>query len=319
MNRNIAAAVVVTLGLSGAGWLWFATPSAPPAKAPVATPTPAAATPASPPSTVTSPASVAAEPSIAPPLPAEPLPLPPALRKARWLSEVYEELLQRAEAGDVAAMLELGHRLSLCSDNEMASQRQQLQRDRKSLSGDEKHEWSPTAQANIQKRIDTTLRVFAECEALPQSQRSRGFDWMEKAAASGWGKAQLDYVQFALGEFRALHEDEAIIQIEEFLRRRALAQRFMAEALTHCVPEALNVQTFAAGLLFGGRDSRDAAINRAAAADAAAREGSASGAQAVYIEGREHDFNYFLGDLDAAARAEARRRGEAMFNTCAPR
>lgn len=319
MNRGMAAAVVAMLGLILSAWLWFATPSVPPAKALAAAPTPAAATPAGTPSTDTGTASVATEPGVAHPLPAEPPPLPAALVEARWLSEVHDELLQRAEGGDVAAMLLLGHRLIPCSDNDLASQRQQLLRDRKTLSSDDEDERKPTVRTTTQKRIDTILRMIAECEALPESERGRGFDWMEKAAASGWGKAQLSYVQLALGEFSSLHEDEAIIQIEEFLRRRALAQRFMAEAMTHCAPGALNVQTFAANLLFGGRDARDAAINRAAAADAAAREGIATGAEAAYIDGRQRDFDYFLGDLDATARAEARRRGEAMFNTCVPR
>lgn len=317
MKRASAAGIALALLL--AAWLWFATPSAPPAQAPAAAPMPSTATQASTPSGSTDTISVAPPPSATRPLPAEPPPLPPALKDARWLSEVQDELLQRAEAGDVAAMLELGDRLIPCSDNGLAGLRRGLQQDRKSLLGDEKHDWSPAAQANIQKRVDTTLRVLAECEALPQNQRGRGFDWMEKAAASGWGKAQLDYVQFALGEFNALDQDEAITQIEEFLRRRQLAQRFMAEAMTHCVAEALNVQTFAAVRLFGGGDARDAAINRAAAADAAAREGSATGAHAIYIDGRQRDFDYFLTGLDDAARAEARRRGEAMFNTCAPR
>lgn len=315
LRTRAAVAVAVALGLVLSGWLWFIRQPA----APAGVPAPVAAAPAyTAPKTAqtirATPGSAATRPAAA-----EPPPLPPALKSARWLSEVHAELLQRAEGGDVAAMLELGYRLLPCSSNGMANQRRYLQSYQSYQRGNEDGPLSAAVQANVKKNIDTALRMLAECEGLPESQRGRGIDWMEQAAASGWGKAQLDYVEFALGEFRTLDENQAITQIEEFLRRRELAQRFLAEAMTRCVPLALNVQTFASDLLFDGGNARDYAINRAAAAVAAEREGMAAGADTLYLENRRSEFYSFVGELDDAARAEAHRRGEAMFNTCARR
>jgi hypothetical protein len=320
MKRGVIGSVAVLLAVALAVWWWQGRSSGPDV-APPAVPVPSetqkvlVATPAT---DTASTAPIAAAPR---PAPAEPAPLPPHLKQARSLSQVLDELVGRAESGDPAAMLELGQRLSYCDSNGLRRERRQLQYDQKSLSGEavEEADYSAAAKANVERRMEAVQRQIDECEALPENLRSSGFEWMEKAAASGWGKAQLQYVEFALGNMRGLDEHQAIAQIEEFQRRRELARRFLADAMTHCVPDALRVQTFASDLLFDGSNTRDYAINRAAAADAAVREGIASGAEAAYIQSQQGGFDYFMAGLDEVARAEARRRGEAMFNTCAPR
>lgn len=312
MRRAWLALPVVALAL--AWWLW-PVPLRSPTLAPPESPAAAA-------SSVAAPAAVAADasPSAAATSAAvpQPPPLPQHLIRTSQLSAVLDELLQRAESGDVAAMQELGRRLSRCSDNVLQHARAGIAREKKALTGDYAAE-SDAFKANIRRTMESDQRELDECEALPQPLRSSGPEWLERAAASGSGAAQLAYVQNALYEFTLLGEDEAVGQIDEYLRRRDLARRFLAEAMTHCVPEALRTQLDFGKFLFDHKDRRDYAINRAASADALLREYRAQGAPGVATEAMQGEFDYLAKELDPVARADAQRRGEAMFNTCAPR
>ena len=232
--------------------------------------------------------------------------------------QLLDELLQRAESGDVAAMQELGRRLNRCSANVLRHGHADIE-DRKANLAQAYVGNPEDFRANLRRGLEEDQRRLDECEAVPEPLRSSGVDWLEKAAATGSGTAQLVYVQEALYEFTLLDEHQAVAQIDEFLRRRDLARRFLAEAMTHCVPDALRTQLDFGKYLFERKDPRDYAINRAAAADALLREYRAQGAMAVAVENMQGEFDYLAKELDAPARAAAQRRGEAMFNTCAPR
>lgn len=302
--------------LALAWWLWpvpLRSPTVVPALMPAAPPSDAAAGAAG---------AVNASPQTASP-PSTKAPQPPPLPQhlilgAPPLSAVLDELLQRAESGDVAAMQELGRRLNRCSANVLRHGRADIQQ-RKAALAEAYADESEAFKANIQRALDQDQQQLADCEAVPEALRRSGADWLEKAAATGSGPAQLTYVQEALYEFPLLSEDQAVTQIDEFLRRRDLARRFLAEAMTHCVPEALRTQLDFGKYLFDHKDRRDYAINRAASAAALLREYRAQGAAAVAVEAMQGEFDYLAKELDAAARADAQRRGEAMFNTCAPR
>ncbi len=310
-RRGIASALLVAL-VPALAWLLWPVRHGPgtPAGAPVpVAPPPAPSTPS--PATPSPPAPPAAVPqaaSVAPP------PLPDHLRREPRLSKVLDELLRRAESGDVAAMQALGSRLTRCSDSALRHQRRQLRDDSAQLTDQE----TPAA-ANARRQADNQRNDIADCEALSDDLRNSGLDWMERAAATGSGAAQVDYVEFAFGSFMALDEDEVVAQIEDFRRRRDLARRFADEALAHCAPRAEFIRYYWSNLLLDKRDPRAYAIEVATAVDALARNDVAQGAPASTVQERQRTFDSLLQDFGAAARAEARRRGEARFNACAGR
>ncbi|MCQ4163394.1 hypothetical protein [Tahibacter harae] len=313
MKRAWIALPAALLAL--AWWLW---------PAPLRSPVVAPPAPAAPPEAVPGVAATAgaadtppqpAAPSAAAP---QPPPLPQHLIRTTSLAAVLDELLQRAESGDVAAMQELGRRLNRCSANVLRHGHADIE-DRKANLAQAYVGNPEDFRANLRRGLEEDQRRLDECKAVPEPLRSSGVDWLEKAAATGSGTAQLVYVQEALYEFTLLDEHQAVAQIDEFLRRRDLARRFLAEAMTHCVPDALRTQLDFGKYLFERKDPRDYAINRAAAADALLREYRAQGAMAVAVENMQGEFDYLAKELDAPARAAAQRRGEAMFNTCAPR
>lgn len=303
--------IVLPAGLLAAAWWLWPEPLRSPVVAPPVAPAPAPA--AVVPGVAATAAGVADTPMAAP----EPPPLPQHLVRTASLAAVLDELLPRAESGDVAAMQELGRRLSRCSANVLRHGRADMEGRKTTLaelSGGNPEEFH----ANLRRGLEDDQRRLDECEAVPEPLRSSGAGWLEKAAASGSGAAQLSYVQEALYEFTLLDEQQAVAQVEEFLRRRDLARRFLAEAMTHCAPGALRTQLDFGKYLFDHGDRRDYAISRAASADALLREYRAQGAPAVAVEAMRGEFDYLVKELDAPARAAAQRRGEAMFNTCAP-
>lgn len=255
----------------------------------------------------------AVAPAAAPAAPVEP-PLPPHLRTARRLSEVFDELLRRAESGDVSAMRELGSRLVRCRDSSLRRLRREIREDSEVRPG-----LNAAAQANARRQQENLRDDIADCEAVPDAVRNSGLDWMERAAATGSGAAQVDYVEFAFGAFMQMDDDEVVAEIDEIRRRRDLARRFVAEAMAHCAPRASFVQYYWGDLLFDHGDARAYAINLAAATDAVARLDIAEGAPATIVQGRQRQFESALRGFDAAARAEALRRGEAQFKACAGR
>lgn len=310
-HRGIALALFVTLVPALAWLLWPARPAPAPATSPATVAIPAApVTPAGP---LPAPAARAA-PTAASAASAQPPPLPRHLRTTRRLSAVFDELMRRAESGEVASMRELGSRLVRCRDSSLRHLRQELREDDAVPPG-----MDATAQANARRQMDDMREDIADCEALPDTVRNSGLDWMERAAATGNGEAQVDYVEHAFGAFAALDDDEVVAQIEEFRRHRDLARGYAAEALARCAPRASFVQYYWGNLLFDHRDARAYAINLAAATDAVARLDSAQGASAAIVQRRQREFDAALQNFDEAARAEARRRGEARFNACAGR
>ncbi|HVH33835.1 MAG TPA: hypothetical protein VM847_06975 [Tahibacter sp.] len=311
-RRGFALALLVALVPALAWLLW---PARRETTAPVQAPVPAEPSPpasATPPPQAPSPQAPGVASSVPRAASAEPPPLPDHLRREPRLSKVLDELLRRAESGDVAAMQALGSRLTQCSDVALRHLRRQLREDIAQLTDQE----TPAA-ANARRQVDNLRNTIADCEALPADLRDSGLDWMERAAATGSGAAQVEYVEFAFGSFMSLDEDEVVAQIEDFRRRRDLARRFADEALAHCAPRAEFIRYYWANLLLDQRDPRAYAIEVATAVDALARDDVARGAPASTVQERQRTFDSLLQKFDEAARAEARRRGEAQFNACA--
>ncbi|WP_257385545.1 hypothetical protein [Tahibacter caeni] len=306
---GIAAGVLVLVFVL----VWWLRPSAkpvpPPAAPPVtqASPAPAAPAPAiRPAATAPAPAiKVAASP---------PPPLPEDLRSARRLSDVFDQLLRRAESGDVAAMAALGTRLVPCEQASLRRLREQLRDDADSPGN---AVTSAAATANYERRLGGQHNDIADCEAVPGPLRDGGLDWLERAAATGYGEAQVAYADAVFDQFTQLDDDEAVARIEDYRRRRDLARRFLAEAVAHCATRALFTQYYWGELLFDPRDERAYAINLGAATDAVARIDVEQGLPATARQERQRQFDARLQKFDEAARAEARRRGEAQFKLCA--
>lgn len=313
-RRGFAPALLVALVPALAWLLWPARrETTAPVRAPVpAEPSPPA--PSMPPPQAPSPQASGVASSLPRAASVEPPPLPDHLRREPRLSRVLDELLRRAESGDVAAMQSLGSRLTPCSDSALSRLRRQLREDAAQPTDRE----TPAA-VNARRQVENLRNNIADCEALSDDLRNSGLDWMERAAATGSGTAQVEYVEFALGSFMSLDEDEVVAQIEDFRRRRDLARRFADEALAHCAPRAEFIRYYWANLLLDRRDPRAYAIEVATAVDALARSDVAQGAPVSTVQQRQRDFEVVLQGLDEAARAEARRRGEARFNACAGR
>lgn len=183
-------------------------------------------------------------------------------------------------------------------------------------------ELPPRADENYRKvRADYVAQQqvkIDECTIVPADAPS-ALDWLQRAGEMGYGPAQLDYVQQAMGDYGVAEPHEVAGQIEEILRRRDLARRFMAEAMTHCVPGALRYQAANSEILFDAASAQAYAISRAAAADALWRETAAAHGDADYAARLREDFDFLARELDEVSRAAAQRQGEAMYNTCSPR
>ncbi|MCQ4163396.1 hypothetical protein [Tahibacter harae] len=233
------------------------------------------------------------------------------------LSDLLPELMPLAEAGDIAAMQRLGMRLMECNDNNLRRRRKELK--------DEKAAPPQTGPGagqhndNREFRLEQMRREIGDCEALPDSLRNSGLDWLERAAAAGSGRARLEYVRLALDEYRLMPQREIVAQIEAIQHRRRLAQRYLAEALEHCAPGALDSLDAYSGLLDDAADPREHLIIRLAANHAILRELRTQGASARDQRRAERDIDYLSGKLDQAARNEAQRRGERLYRPCAPR
>lgn len=230
------------------------------------------------------------------------------------LKEIYADLLRWAEAGNVEAMHELSARLYFCSPGH----RQALELAVMAAQARELPPLSDPAFANGAQYMAAQQRRIDDCNAVPANAPS-GLDWLQRAGELGYGPAQLDYVQQALNDYAGNEIDEVADSIEEILRRRDLARRFMAEAMTHCVPGALRFQAANAQYLFDARDARAYRIARAAAAAALWRETAAANGHADHVANLQNDFDFLAQELDEVSRAAALRQGEAMFNSCAPR
>jgi len=305
MKRLIVVLAAVALLL--AWWLWPAVRTTRPADPLAATGATAVdARPAAPPA------------SRARAAPKDPAPLPPHLLAPSWLPDVLDELLKRAESGDVAAMQVLGVRLSGCEDDALHHLRQQLRDDEVDVFGMRAQAAASSAGAkgNLQRGQDRMRQMIAECEGVPELLRSSGLDWLAKAAATGYSQAQLNYVRTVLAAFRRLDQDEAVARIEEFRERRILARRYLADAVARCLPGALRLQADGGKALFDNRDRHAYRLNQAAALYAAQREEETQ-VPAGMRDDPQNLFNYLTRDLDEPARAEARRRGEAQFQACA--
>lgn len=317
MNRRVrigAAVTVLTLLAGLLAWSLTPLPSAdapsaphPPAASSAAT---ASAVPQQQPSTR---ASERAATLYRTPVPGAAL--PPALRNRRApLPAIYAELLRLAEAGNVEAMHELSARLYFCTPGH----RQALEL---AILAERERELPPNADAGLRENraqyLAAQQRRLDDCAAVPADAPS-GLDWLQRAGEMGYGPAQLDYVQQALSEYAAGDIDGVADQIEEILRRRDLARRFMAEAMTHCVPGALQFQAANAEYLFDAADAQAYRIARAAAAAALWRETAANG-DPQHVASLQQDFDFLARELDEVSRAAALRQGEAMFNSCAPR
>jgi hypothetical protein len=245
---------------------------------------------------------------------AAPPPLPPELKAAPRLSGVYAELLQLAQGGDVRAMQELGERLLRCSESGLGRERRQLARDEQRTTRPGEHY---EAREEIRRRtIENARSLIADCEALSAAERGSGADWLQRAADLGYGPAQLSYAETALADYRWYSNERVVAEIDEIIRRRELARRYIGEALTHCMPGALGAQARTLSLLFDGGDARALALAQAAASDAALREATA--ANPSVWSGFAEDIELAAHHLDAAGLAEARRQGEAMYQACAP-
>lgn len=243
-------------------------------------------------------------------------PLPPALRdRSRRLPEVYAELLRLAGAGSVEAMHELSARLYFCTPGH----RQALEL---ALMLERERGLPPNADAGLRENraqyLAAQQRRIDDCAAVPADAPS-SLDWLQRAGEMGYGPAQLDYVQQALAEYAGSEADAIADRIEEILRRRDLARRFMAEAMTHCVPGALQVQVANAQYLFDATDTQAHRIAHAAAAAALWRETAAANGDADHVANLQGDVEHLMRGLDEVSRATALRQGEAMYNSCAPR
>lgn len=257
-------------------------------------------------------AAAAHQPSPSAPSPA----LPPALRdRSKPLPAVYAELLRLAEAGHVEAMHELSARLYFCTPGHQQALELAVMLEReRGLPPDA----DAGLRANRAQYLAAQQRRIDECAAIPADAAS-GLDWLQRAGEAGYGPAQLDYVQQALAEYAGSEADAVVDQIEEILRRRDLARRFMAEAMTHCVPGALQFQAANAHYLFDAADAQAYRIAHAAAAAALWRETAAANGDADHVANLQRDVDHLLQGLDEVSRATALRQGEAMFNSCAPR
>lgn len=233
------------------------------------------------------------------------------------LPDLLPELMPLAEAGDMAAMRHLGQRLLDCNDNNLRRKWRELK---------EEEQEPPATGADAEQRrenrefhLEQMRRQILECEDLPAAQRNSGIDWLERAAEVGSGRARLDYAYLALAEYRLMRPAEVVANIEEIQRRRSLAQRYLAEALQHCVPGALNSLIGSGERLDDAADPRERMINRVAANHALLRELHARGAPAEIQREAQRDIDSLERKLDAAARLEAQRRGELLYRPCARR
>ncbi|TDR43005.1 hypothetical protein DFR29_1079 [Tahibacter aquaticus] len=305
--RHYALLLAVVVLAALVMWRWRAGQTAPPV---AIAPTPA----------VVAPPAVAAAPpvpvALSQPPPLLPSSLPAALRTRHApLTQVYAELVKLAQSGNVEAMHELASRLYFCT----AERRQALQL---SIELEQGRELPLNADEGYRKiRADYVAQQQArldECAIVPAGAPS-ALDWLQRAGEMGYGPAQLDYVQQAMGDYGVAEPNAVAEQIEEILRRRELARRFMAEAMTHCVPGALRYQAGNSEILFDAGNAQAYAISRAAAADALWRETAATNEHGELAARLREDFDFLARELDEVSRAAAQRQGEAMYNTCAPR
>lgn len=241
--------------------------------------------------------------------------MPPELfYRTTALRDIYADLLHWAEAGNVEAMHELSARLFFCSPNRRRALEQ-------AVMAEQRRELAPLSDpafANRAQYMAAQQRRVDDCNAVPADAPS-GLDWLQRAGEMGYGPAQLDYVQQALADYAGSEADEVVDGIEEILRRRDLARRFMAEAMTHCVPGALQFQVANAQYLFDSSDAQAYRIAHAASAAALWRETAAANGDAEHVANLQRDVEHLMRGLDEVSRAVALRQGEAMFNSCAPR
>lgn len=271
-------------------------------------PVPPAATPTAVPEAVASRATIDSVPS--PPVVPAPdvaVAAPSFAPKFAEPPEALVDLLARAGAGDVEAMVDLGMSLQECRADKLADLDKRIRRleTRESKLVEVRPDGGEVDQREV--LVAGMRHTIARCESVPPEERNRAFAWIERAAAAGDLDAREMFFTQALDDF----PDEAavIANIDEVERRRDVARRFAREDIAACVDGVFDTQSRAFDVL-GMADP----VERMAILHAAFLMQPRGGNSAQKTE----MFDAEAQAVDEFALIEARRRGAALYAHCAP-
>lgn len=221
--------------------------------------------------------------------------------------EALPDLLARARAGDVEAMVDLGMSLQECRADKLADLDKRIRRleTRESKLVEVRPDGSEVDQREV--LVAGMRHTIARCESVPPEERNRAFAWIERAAVAGDLDAREMFFTQALDDF----PDEAavIANIDEVEHRRDVARRFAREDIAACVDGVFDTQSRAFDVL-GMADP----VERMAILHAALLMQPRGGNSAQKTE----MFDAEAQAVDEFALIEARRRGAALYAHCAP-
>ena len=259
------------------------------------------------------PAMAAADTTLPDSRPHEPLP-PVTPRPPR----TFPQLRADAERGDVDAQIDLGTWLAKCVTRGQPGYGDKVMRqfEATAASGLPGTEWRGALLEQQRKVRDMLLLEHADCVLMAESGVDPSHLWLERAARTGSMEAKIAYAEMALDEFRADTDTNGataryLANLEEIVRRRDLARRWLADALHAGSIDALQLlaRAYAGEHPLYPRDARLAAIHRHALSLAQARQsGDFAQLRAVWDTGPQLDVDDGFGPTDRQAIDAAARR-----------
>lgn len=242
-------------------------------------------------------------------------PLPPATPRP---PRTFPQLRADAEGGDVDAQIDLGTWLARCVTQGQPGYGDQVARqfEATAASGLPGTEWRGALLEQQRRVRDMLLLEHADCVLMAESGVDPSHLWLERAARTGSIEAKVAYAAMALDEFRADADTNGataryLANLEEIVRRRDLARRWLAEALRAGSIDGLQllVRAYAGEHPLYPHDARQAAIHRHALELARARQsGDPAQLRATWDAGPQLDANDGFGPADLQAIDAAARR-----------
>ena len=142
-----------------------------------------------------------------------------------------DELTERAHAGDLDAMRELGDGLHNCLTHLRDPDAKKL-RDTLAMQLDHgRAEKGAHLDQQAYARHDRAMREHANCLAIGAERAGTGLAWLERAARAGHLQAQLGFVRRALDASSYPEREDLYANLDEVIRRRELVDRWIVEAI----------------------------------------------------------------------------------------
>jgi hypothetical protein len=234
---------------------------------------------------------------------------PPALQK----NPDAQIDAENSPATGVDARLSEAVHSQACSPSARARARSQQQKYRRVLQGlQDAPDVTAEAIASYQAVVDNVEQYLDRCAKLPEPLRDQGSAVLERLAEAGYPHARVTYVRSVFYDYVGLPPGEVIEDIDEVIRRRDLARRYLALAVANCEDGVWSARFDAqgSGLL------PDDPVARVAAMQAYYRYMMQRGAEAGQLQHIHDTLDAAAQSLDDAGRSRALQMGEADIARC---